>query len=319
MRKNNPPVTPEQIIAAYHTNVGFAHKTPVLTNEFSNRKAGAALFFKCENFQKAGAFKFRGAHYAISQLTDEERMAGVCTHSSGNHAQALALAASIHGMNAHIVMPENSPKVKVNAVKNYGGQITFCKPTLQARENTLAEVQKRTGATFIHPYNNYNIIRGQAGCFYEMINQVEQILDYVVVPVGGGGLTSGTALVSHFFSPKTKVIAAEPEGANDAWQSFRSKQFIPSHNPVTIADGLKTSLGDLTYPIIMNMVDDVLTVSEQQIKDTLKWVWERMKIIIEPSAAVSLAAVFSHKQLFEKSKTGVIFSGGNIDFESLNL
>ncbi len=319
MNKNNHPITPDQIIAAYHTNIGFAHKTPVLTSQLSNKKSGADLYFKCENFQKAGAFKFRGAHYAISQLNRQEKVAGVCTHSSGNHAQALALAASMHGIDAHIVMPDNSPKVKVNAVKNYGGNITFCEPTLEARESTLAKVQQKTGAIFIHPYNHYNIIRGQAGCFYEMVNQINPTLDYVVVPVGGGGLTSGTALVSHFFSPKTKVIAAEPKGANDTWQSFQKKQFIPSQNPETIADGLKTSLGDLTYPIIMDKVHDVLTVNDQQITEALRWVWERMKIIIEPSAAVSLAVVFAHQQIFEKKKTGVIFSGGNVDLNSLDL
>ncbi len=296
---------------------GLVSKTPVLTSATFDTITQASLYFKCENLQKAGAFKFRGATNAVKKLDREQFTAGVCTHSSGNHAQALALAASLHGMAAYIVMPDNAPIVKVNAVKQYGGTITFCEPTLQAREATLDKVRENTGATFIHPYNNHDIIEGQATCFAEMLGQLEFQPDYLVVPVGGGGLLSGTLLTAQYFSPKTRVIGAEPEMANDAWRSLKENRWIPSENPITIADGLKTSLGSLTWPIIRDHVYDIITVSEQAIKDAMFLAWERMKIVIEPSAAVPLAVILENAEMFKGKKTGVIFSGGNVDLKKL--
>jgi threonine dehydratase len=307
----------ESIQKAYETIKPYINVTPVLTSTSTNAKLGTKIFFKCENFQKAGAFKYRGATFALANLENEAALKGVCTHSSGNHAQALALAASTRNINSYVVMPENSPGAKINAVKSYGGKITFCKPTLEARESALRQGQDETGAIFIHPYNDYNIIHGQSTCYFEMLKQIEQAPDYVIVPVGGGGLLSGTLLSAHYFSPKTKVIGAEPMMANDAWQSFRNKEFVPSVNPDTIADGLKTSLGNLTFPIIMDYAYDIITVSENTIKDAMFWVWERMKIVIEPSAAVSLAVIMENNIMFRNKNVAVIFSGGNVDLNHL--
>jgi threonine dehydratase len=308
---------PESIRTTWQKLADKVKQTPVLNSETLNKFTGSKLFFKCENFQKAGAFKFRGASSALLHISDEQAAKGVCTHSSGNHAQALALAAKIRGLKAFIVMPENAPGVKVNAVKDYGGQITFCKPTLEARESTLEEIRQQTGALFIHPYNNYDIIRGQAGCFYEMLQQIDEELDYIIAPLGGGGLLSGTILSAKYFAEKTRVIGAEPLMANDAWRSFREKKFIPSDSPQTIADGLKTSLGTKTYPIIMENVEDILTATEQGIIDAMFLVWERMKILIEPSAAVPLAALIENPERFRDKKTGIIFSGGNTDLHKI--
>jgi threonine dehydratase len=307
----------ESIQMAYETIKPYINVTPVLTSASTNAKLGTKLFFKCENFQKAGAFKYRGATFAISNLENDAALKGVCTHSSGNHAQALSLAATTRNISAYVVMPENSPRAKINAVKSYGGIITFCKPTLEARESALKMVQDETGAIFVHPYNDYNIIHGQSTCYFEMLQQLEQAPDYVIVPVGGGGLLSGTLLSAHYFSPKTKVIGAEPMMANDAWQSFRKKEFVPSVNPDTIADGLKTSLGNLTFPIIMEYAHDIITVSENTIKDAMFWVWERMKIVIEPSAAVPLAIIMENNKMFKNKNVAVIISGGNVDLNHL--
>ena len=268
----------------------YIHRTPVLTSQSINRMLGAEFFFKCENFQKVGAFKSRGACNAVFSLGEDEVAKGVATHSSGNHAQALARAALIRGCKAYIVMPETSSRVKSEAVKGYGGEITFCKPTLEARESTLAEVVERTGATEIHPYNDYRIIAGQATAAMELIEDIAE-LDVIMAPVGGGGLLSGTALATAYLSPRTRVIAAEPAGADDAYRSFTSRQFVPSVNPKTISDGLLTSLGTLTFPIILDKVHRIITVSEESIIAAMQLTWERMKIIIEPSSAVPLAAV----------------------------
>ena len=295
----------------------YINHTPVLTSGTINNIIGTDLFFKCENFQKAGSFKSRGACNAIFSLTDKTLCNGVATHSSGNHAQALARAAQLRGIKSHIVMPENSLKVKVDAVKSYGGKITFCAPTLEARESTLKKVIVETEAVEIHPYDNYNIICGQATAAKELIKDIPA-LDYIIAPVGGGGLLSGTALAARYFSPETKVIAAEPEKANDAFLSFYSKKFVPSKNPDTIADGLRTSLGALTFPIIMEHVQDILTVSEASIIDAMKLIWERMKIIVEPSSAVALAAIKNNPGLFKKKKVGIIISGGNVDLNDLS-
>jgi len=306
-----------EIISFVHNRITpFIHHTSILTSKSINHMVNAKLFFKPENFQKVGAFKFRGATNAVLSLTDHEICRGVATHSSGNHAQALALAAKMRNMPAYIVMPENSSPVKVKAVEGYGGKITFCKPTLLAREETLENVISKTGAAEIHPYNDYRVIAGQATAAKELIEDTSD-LDIIMAPVGGGGLLSGTALSSNYFSPKTVVVAAEPEKASDAFESFYQKKFIPSVNPSTIADGLLTSLGTLTYPIIMKNVHQIVTVSEESIIEAMKLIWERMKIIIEPSSAVPLAALLENKFSFKNKRIGIILSGGNVDFNSL--
>ena len=294
----------------------YIHRTPVLTCSTINRMFGGEIFFKCENFQKAGAFKSRGATNAVFQLSDTEIQRGVATHSSGNHAGALALAASRRGIKANIVMPENSSRIKILAVESYGGLITRCKPTLAAREETLKEVISKTGAVEIHPYNDLRIIAGQATAAKEMIEEVND-LDLIMAPVGGGGLLSGTALSARYFGKHIRVIDAEPAGADDAFRSFTSGTFIPSVDPRTIADGLRTSLGSLTFPIIMENVDDIVTVSEEGIIEAMRLIWERMKIIVEPSSAVPLAAIIENKLNISGKRTGIILSGGNVDLENL--
>jgi threonine dehydratase len=294
----------------------YAHRTPVLGSSSINKITGASLVFKCENFQKGGAFKFRGATNAVFSLTDEEIAQGVATHSSGNHAQALALAARTRGCKAYIVMPENSSQVKVKGVKEYGGVITFCEPTLSSREETLQQVLKETGATEIHPYNDYRIIAGQATAAKELIADHPDV-DIIVAPVGGGGLLSGTALAAHYLLPGCQVFAAEPKGADDAYRSFYAGKFIPSENPKTIADGLLTSLGSLTFPIIQAHVDRIITVTEESIVRAMRMVWERMKVIIEPSSAVPLAAILENREDFAGKKVGIIVSGGNINLDKL--
>ena len=292
------------------------HRTPVLSSSAINAMLGAEIHFKCENFQKAGAFKSRGACNAVFSLDEQQLSKGVCTHSSGNHAQALARAASLRNTDAYIVMPETSPKVKVAGVEGYGGKITFCKPTLEAREETIKQVIEKHGALEIHPYNDYRIIAGQATATLELIEDIGAA-DIIMAPVGGGGLLSGTALATKYISPQTKVIAAEPEMANDAYRSFHEGRFIPSENPNTIADGLLTSLGSLTYPIIMEHVDDIITVSEEGIISAMRLIWERMKIIVEPSSAVPLGAILENKINIQGKKVGIILSGGNVDLDKL--
>ncbi|MFZ4398951.1 MAG: pyridoxal-phosphate dependent enzyme [Bacteroidales bacterium] len=294
----------------------YIHRTPVITSERINKLFETEIYFKCENLQKAGAFKTRGAVNAVFLLNDNELKNGVATHSSGNHAQALARAASIRGIKSYIVMPEDSSKVKVNAVKAYGGIITFCKPTLEARETTLAEILKKTNSKEIHPYNDFRIIAGQATAAMEFFEQTHE-MDIIMVPVGGGGLLSGTGLASHYFSPKTKVIAAEPEQASDAFRSFNSGLFVESKNPDTIADGLRTSLGDKTFPLIQQYVHQIVTVSEKAIIDAMRLVWESTKLLIETSSAVPIAALLEKKYDFEHKKIGIILSGGNVDLDNL--
>jgi len=292
----------------------FINKTPVLTSRYLNELSGAELHFKCENFQKVGAFKFRGATNAVLSLSNIELKNGVVTHSSGNHAAALALAAKNARIKAYIVMPDNAPQIKKNAVADYGGIISFCKPTLEARESTANEIIKKTNATFIHPYDNEKIIAGQGTACLELIEQVSN-LDTVIAPVGGGGLLSGTSIVAK--ANNLQVIAAEPKNADDAFQSFYSNKFIPSENPNTIADGLLTSLSDLTFSIIQQNVDDIYTVTETEIIEAMRLVWERMKIIIEPSSATVLATVLANKEKFKNKKIGLIISGGNVDLSKL--
>jgi threonine dehydratase len=294
----------------------YAHRTPVLTSAGINKMVGGELFFKCENLQKVGAFKFRGACNAVFSLSEEEAQKGVATHSSGNHAAALALAAKMRGIAAHIVMPSNSPEIKKKAVAGYGATITFCEPTLQARESTLAKVVEQTGATEIHPYNNFFVIAGQGTAAKELIEDTGE-LDIILAPVGGGGLLSGTALASKHLLPRCKVIAAEPAGADDAFRSFYSGKIIPSLHPKTIADGLLTSLGERNFEIITKNVDAIVTVSEEKIVEAMRMIWERMKIIIEPSSAVPLGAILEGKIDVRNKKTGIILSGGNLDLERL--
>ncbi len=293
-----------------------AHRTPVLTCESINRMVNAQLFFKCENLQKVGAFKFRGACNAVFSLTEQELARGVATHSSGNHAAALSLAARLRGAPAFIVMPKTAPRIKKLAVEGYGGKIVFCEPTLAAREATLAQVVTKTGATIVHPFNDARVIAGQGTAGLELLQEVSD-LDFVLAPVGGGGLLSGTALTVAGISPKTKVIAAEPAGADDAYRSLQEGKIMPSTNPKTIADGLLTSLCELTFGIIRSHVQQIVTVSEQNIIAAMRHIWERMKIIVEPSAAVVLGALLENKLDFSGKRLGLILSGGNCDLEKL--
>lgn len=294
----------------------YAHRTPVLTNESLNQQVGAQIFLKCENFQKVGAFKFRGACNAVYSLSDEEAARGVCTHSSGNHAAALALAARMRGIPAYIVMPNNAPSVKKNAVAGYGGSITFCEPTLEARESTLEGIRLETGATIVHPYNDERVITGQGTAALELLEDVPD-LDVIIAPVGGGGLLSGTSIAATGIKKGIRVIASEPEMADDAFRSMQAGEIIPSKNPNTIADGLLTSLGTLTFPIIQQRVEQIVTVSEAGIIASMKYVWERAKIIIEPSSAVAVGVLWEKKIDLSGLKVGVIISGGNVDLEKL--
>jgi threonine dehydratase len=294
----------------------YVHRTPVLTCAGINRMCDCEIFFKCENFQKAGAFKIRGATNAVFCLAQKEAFQGVATHSSGNHGAALALAATWRGIKAYVVMPENAPAVKQHAVTEYGAEIVFCKPTLEAREETLAQVVARTGAAFIHPYNDYRVIPGQGTAGMELCEAISD-MDTIMTPVGGGGLLSGTALAVSALSPNTQIIGAEPEKADDAYRSFHAGRIIPANNPVTIADGLRTSLGSLTFPIIRKRVKDILTVSEGDIISAMRLIWERMKIVVEPSAAVPLGALLTRTRQFSGKRIGIILSGGNVDLERL--
>jgi len=294
----------------------YAHRTPVLTNESLNQQVGAHAFLKCENLQKVGAFKFRGACNAVYSLSDEEAVRGVCTHSSGNHAAALALAARMRGIPAYIVMPNNAPSVKKDAVAGYGGLITFCEPTREARESTLDRIRLDTGATVVHPYNDERVITGQGTAALELLEDVPD-LDVIITPVGGGGLLSGTSIAATEIKKGIRVIAGEPEMADDAYRSMKAGEIIPSKNPKTIADGLLTSLGTLTFPIIQQRVEQIVTVSEVGIIESMKYVWERAKIIIEPSSAVAIGVLWEKKIDLSGLKVGVIISGGNVDLAKL--
>lgn len=313
---NNHP-TASQLERAHIRIKPYIHRTPVLSSQSINEMVGASLYFKCENMQKVGAFKMRGATNAVFSLPEAEREKGVATHSSGNHAQALAMAARLAGIPAYIVMPENAPKVKVAAVKGYGAEVIFCQPTLQAREDTLDEVVARTGAYFIHPYNYYPVIAGQATAAMELFEQAEKPLDVLITPVGGGGLLAGSALATRYFSSATQVIAGEPGGADDAWQSLQAGRIIPQTGPDTVADGLRTSLGDKTFGIIQEHVKEIIRVSDTEIIAAMRLIWERMKLVVEPSAAVALAAIMQTKEQWAGKHIGLILTGGNVDLENL--
>lgn len=309
------PITQEQIEFAHQLIAPYIHRTPLLTNQTLNAFSGVSIFLKCENLQKVGAFKARGAMNAVLSLSEEEKVKGVATHSSGNHGQALAWAAKQMGIPAFIVMPSNSPHVKKAAVLGYGAEVIECEPTLQAREETLEKVLVRTGAHMVHPYNNYRVITGQATCAKEILEQQPDI-DAIFCPVGGGGLLSGTSLSAHYFGG-VPVYGCEPEMADDAKRSFDAGHMIPSVNPQTIADGLKTSLGDKTFPIIREHVTDIFTVSEGEIIAAMRLLWERAKLVVEPSGAVGLAALLKHGKAFQGKRVAVILTGGNVDLSTI--
>jgi threonine dehydratase len=305
----------EDIIQAHLRIKPFIHRTPVLTSERLNTIAGCDIFFKCENFQKAGAFKARGAMNAALQVPRQKLESGLATHSSGNHAQALARAAGIVGTTSYIVMPRTAPEIKKKAVIGYGGKVVECEPTLEAREEALDQIVEKTGATVIHPFNNEHVIAGQATAAKELLEDIPK-LAALLAPVGGGGLLSGTALAATYFSPETVVIAGEPEGADDAYRSLLSGK-IENSQSNTIADGLLTTLGDKTFPIIQQYVKEIITVSDQEIISAMRLIWENLKIIIEPSCAVPFAALLKQKEKFAGKRVGIILSGGNVDLNKV--
>ena len=301
---------------AYARITPYIHRTPILTSRFLNELVGGEMFFKCENFQKAGAFKVRGACNAVFGLSDAEAARGVCTHSSGNHALSLSYAAGRRGIPCHVVMPHSAPQAKKDAVRGYGGIITECEPSTTSREAVFAEVQAKTGGNFVHPYNDPRVIAGQATCSRELIEDVPN-LDAVVAPIGGGGMISGTCLTLSNIAPEIEIYAAEPDQADDAERSFRAGHIIADDAPQTIADGLKGPLKDLTWHFVKSHVTDILTASEDEIVDAMKLTWARMKIVIEPSCAVPLAVILKNKHLFAGKRTGVIITGGNVDLDRL--
>ncbi len=294
----------------------FIHDTPVLESSSLNKIIGARLYFKCDNFQKMGAFKMRGATNAILQLSSDQKKRGVVTHSSGNFAQALSLAAQSIGINAYIVMPSNAAEIKKIAVRGYGGDLIECEPTLSAREKKSKEIQELTGATFIHPSNDLNVILGQGTACKELLEKHND-LNFVFAPVGGGGLIAGSALAAKYFGTDCKAIGSEPFEVDDAYRSLISGRIEKNNSTNTIADGLKTELGDINFPIIKQELDQIIRVSEKEIIESMKIIWERLKIVCEPSCAVALAAIIREKTSFQRKKIGVIISGGNVDLSKL--
>jgi threonine dehydratase len=308
--------TLDDMLAAHERIKPHIHRTPVLTSTYFNGLSGADLFFKCENFQKAGAFKVRGASNAVFGLAEEKAAKGVATHSSGNHALSLSYAAGRRGIPCHVVMPRTAPQAKKDAVTGYGGLITECEPSTTSREAVFAEVEARTGADFVHPYNDPRVIAGQGTCSRELMEQVEG-LDAVIAPIGGGGMISGTCLTLSNLAPHVEIFAAEPEQADDAYRSFKAGHIIADDAPDTIADGLKVPLKDLTWHFVSNHVTDIFTASEQEIIDAMKLTWQRMKIVMEPSCAVPLAVILKNKDRFKGKRVGVIVTGGNVDLDKL--
>ncbi|NKI58899.1 pyridoxal-phosphate dependent enzyme [Labrenzia sp. PO1] len=308
--------TLEDMLVAHERIKPHIHRTPVLTSSFLNELTGAELFFKCENFQKAGAFKVRGASNAVFGLDEETAKAGVATHSSGNHALSLSYAAGRRGIPCHVVMPRTAPQAKKDAVRGYGGIITECEPSTSSREAVFAEVEARTGAEFVHPYNDPRVIAGQGTCSKELLEQTDG-LDAVVAPIGGGGMVSGTCLTLSNLAPDVKIYAAEPEQADDAARSFKAGHIIADDAPNTVADGLKVPLKELTWHFVSNHVTDILTASEQEIIDAMRLIWARMKIVMEPSSAVPLATILKNRDVFAGKRVGVIITGGNVDLGKL--
>ena len=308
--------THEDVIAAHARITPYIHRTPVLTSTYFNERTGAELFFKCENFQKAGAFKVRGASNAVFGLSDADAARGVATHSSGNHALSLSYAAGRRGIPCHVVMPHTAPEAKKAAVRGYGGIITECEPSTSSREATFAQVQAETGAEFVHSYNDPRVIAGQGTCSRELLEQVQD-LDAVIAPIGGGGMISGTCLWLSHAAPHVNIYAAEPEQADDAYRSFKAGHIIADDAPVTVADGLKVPLKENTWHFVSNFVTDVLTASEQEIIDAMKLTWQRMKIVMEPSCAVPMATILKTPEIFAGKRVGVIVTGGNVDLDTL--
>ena len=308
----------DDIRAAAGRIKGVGHRTPILTSQTLDKMAGRKLFFKCENFQKVGAFKLRGGWNAVSMLSDEEAAKGVCTHSSGNHAQAVAFSAMKRGIASYIVMPNNVPDVKLDAVKGYGANIILCEPTLEARETTLDEITKTTGAHVVHPFNNPNVIAGQGTAALEMIEDLGT-LDAMIAPIGGGGLMSGTCVTTRSLLPEAKLFGAEPAGADDAYRSLKEGKIIPQTDPDTICDGLLTSLGEYTWNILKDHLEAIYTVTDDEVINAMRLVWERMKIIIEPSSATAVAVALKSefKALEGLEKVGIILTGGNVELSKL--
>lgn len=310
----------QDMLAAHERVKPYIHRTPVLTSTYVNTLAGCEIFFKCENFQKAGAFKVRGASNAVFGLSDAEAENGVCTHSSGNHALSLSYAAGRRGIPCNVVMPRTAPEAKKAAVRGYGGTITECEPSTSSREEVFAQVQARTGGNFVHPYNDPRVIAGQGTCSREFQDQMDDFggkLDMVVAPIGGGGMISGTCLTLSHLAPEVQVIAAEPEQADDAYRSFKAGHIIADDAPDTVADGLKVPLKDLTWHFVKNHVSDILTASDPEIVEAMKLIWQRMKIVVEPSSAVPLATILKTPDVFAGKRVGVILTGGNVDLAKL--
>ncbi|MFT5217918.1 MAG: threonine dehydratase [Planctomycetota bacterium] len=306
----------EDVLQARERIKPYIHRTPVLTSTFFNQLTGAELFFKCENFQKAGAFKVRGASNAVFGLSEEQAQKGVATHSSGNHALSLSYAAGRRGIPVSVVMPKTAPEAKKAAVRGYGGEVFECEPSTTAREAMLEELVAGTGADFVHPYNDHRVIAGQATCSLELHEDVGE-LDAIVAPIGGGGMISGTCLSLSNVSPQTDIYAAEPKNADDAYRSFQAGEIIEDDAPQTIADGLKVSLRPRTWYFVSNYVKDVMLATEDEIIDAMYLIWQRMKIVVEPSSAVALAAIINNKQQFSGKRIGVILTGGNVDLKKL--
>ncbi|MDI3324893.1 pyridoxal-phosphate dependent enzyme [Pontibacterium granulatum] len=308
--------TYDDVLAAHERIKPYIYETPVLTSRLLNELTGAELFFKCENFQKAAAFKVRGASNAVFGLTEEEAKKGVATHSSGNHALSLSYAAGQRGIPVTVVMPRTAPQAKKDAVVGYGGTIVECEPSTSSREAVFAEVVAESGADFVHPYNDPRVIAGQATCSKELVSQVEN-LDAVIAPIGGGGMVSGTCLTLSNIAPEIKIYAAEPLNADDAARSFRAGHIIADDAPNTVADGLKVPLKDLTWHFVSNHVTDILTATEEEIIDAMKLIWKHMKIVVEPSSAVPLATILKNPEIFKGKRVGVILTGGNVDLDKL--
>ncbi len=306
----------DQLKEAAEIIAPYVHRTPILSSSTLNRHIHSEVWFKCENLQRMGAFKIRGATHAIMKLNEEQKARGVITHSSGNFAQAVALAASSLDIKATVVMPETAPRVKKEAVQSYGANLVECAPSLEAREKTMESIRSKSGAAFLHPSNDMNVILGQSTVAWEFIEEMEE-LDVLLTPVGGGGLIAGTSLVTQHLLPEAETIGSEPFGADDAYLSLKTGKIQPSINPMTIADGLKTQLGDQNFPIIMKYVSRIIRVEESEIIAAMRYIWERMKIIIEPSSAVAVAALFRNKGEFKNRRVGVILTGGNVDLGNL--
>ncbi|TBY58857.1 pyridoxal-phosphate dependent enzyme [Rhizobium leguminosarum bv. viciae] len=304
------------MFAAHDRIRPYIHRTPVITSTYINSLASAEIFFKCENFQKAGAFKARGASNAVFGLSDDQAARGVATHSSGNHGTCLSYAAGRRGIPCTVVMPHTAPQAKKDAVRGYGGTVIECEPSTSSREAVFAEVVAKSGAEFVHPYNDARVIAGQATCSRELLEQVDD-LDAVIAPIGGGGMISGTCLTISSLAPQVKVYAAEPEQADDAYRSFKAGRIIADDAPNTVADGLKVPLKELTWHFVKNGVSDIVTVSESEIVEAMKLIWKRAKLVMEPSSAVPLAAILKNKSLFAGKRVGIIITGGNVDLDAL--